>query len=286
MKPLKHLIIGAADNYSWKDIRVWATSLTLSGFQGDIVLIAYRVTPDVLERCMDLGITVIRPEHNEMAELIDYTSHGLPTVSHKLRNFHIWQYLDELDDETYEIVAINDVRDIVYQTKPDIFFDAAIHSTLDESVWMPSENVLFKDEPWNDYMVRSLFGPYVSQKLQDKVTCNSGTVFGTLHAMKQFSLQMYLTERTFKVTGCDQPTMNVLGYTAMPSLTIDVLPHDVGYACQCGTTLDPTKSFPQAGAVPVVKNGVVYTSTDQPYVLVHQYDRVPELKPVIESRFV
>jgi hypothetical protein len=36
---------------------------------------------------------------------------------------------------------------------------------------------------------------------------------------------------------------------------------------------------------PVFKDGIVYTSTGSPFVIVHQYDRVPEWKKFVQEKY-
>jgi hypothetical protein len=62
---MKDLIIGAADNYEWQHVRIWATSIKQSGFEGDVVLLAYRVTEELVRKCQELGIYVVQVDHDE-----------------------------------------------------------------------------------------------------------------------------------------------------------------------------------------------------------------------------
>jgi hypothetical protein len=68
------------------------------------------------------------------------------------------------------------------------------------------------------------------------------------------------------------------------------------WACQAGTTADPSKieSFRPhlLEAEPIFENGLVLTGQDNynykkgtPFVIVHQYDRVPEWKKHVMETF-
>jgi hypothetical protein len=68
------------------------------------------------------------------------------------------------------------------------------------------------------------------------------------------------------------------------------------WACQAGTTVDPSKieSFRPhlLDAEPIFENGLVVTGRDSynykkgtPFVIVHQYDRVPEWKKHVMETF-
>jgi hypothetical protein len=62
-----------------------------------------------------------------------------------------------------------------------------------------------------------------------------------------------------------------------------------GWACQLGTTADPSKveSFKPflLEPLPKLEGDKVVTSEGIEYTIVHQYDRVPEWKKVIEAKY-
>jgi hypothetical protein len=268
---VKDLVIGAADNYTWEMVRGWATSIKSTGFDGDVVLLAYRVSKDLIQNCTDLGIHVVSINHDETAREINHSLGNLPTQSHKLRNFHIWQYLSE--NPNYRMVAVTDTRDILFQTNPTAFFD----NHTEHGIYFPSESILFKDESWNMGMVYNLFGPFVAELLQDKIACNSGTVFGKADSVRELMLNMYLIAKNFGATGADQPTMNVLLHLVKPHNSV-ILSMDSGWACQCGTIFNPELKSSVLEPIPSIQNidgrQIVVNSASIPFVLVHQYDRL------------
>ncbi len=280
----KNLILGAADNYDWPQLRPWAESIRDCGFEGDVVLLAYRVTDEAISRMTDLGILVYQVTHDDEGQPIDHHKGGLPTQTHKLRNFHMWQFLQSCEG-TFDTVVVTDTRDVYFQQNPDPFLNKFAEEHPNK-IAMPSENVLFKNETWNAGMIQRFFGMYVSQMLEDKPTCNSGTFFGPADMMASTMLTMYFIQKNFNATGVDQPTLNFLGYINPHNFM--VLDHNAGWACQCGTTLDPTKQYFRAVQVsfpPRIRDEQVITSDGTPYVICHQYDRVPALKHLIEKRY-
>jgi hypothetical protein len=62
-----------------------------------------------------------------------------------------------------------------------------------------------------------------------------------------------------------------------------------GWACQLGTTADPSKIEQFKPFLleesPKMKDGKVVTSTEKEFSIVHQYDRVPEWKNIIEAKY-
>jgi hypothetical protein len=62
-----------------------------------------------------------------------------------------------------------------------------------------------------------------------------------------------------------------------------------GWACQLGTTADPSKLEQFKPFLlepsPIMVDGEVATSSGNVFTIVHQYDRVPEWKKVIEEKY-
>ena len=64
---------------------------------------------------------------------------------------------------------------------------------------------------------------------------------------------------------------------------------ETGWACQLGTTVDPSKLSQFKPHLlepsPIMEKDVVTTSKGTPYYIVHQYDRVPQWRKVIEEKY-
>lgn len=275
------LILGAADLYTWPQLAPWARSIISSGFSGEVILFSYRINNFVVDELTNLGISVIRAEYDHMAQPIQHTQHDLPTHAHTLRNFHMWQYLC---DTSYDFVVITDTRDVYFQSNPQDFLE---QFRGQHKIYLPSEGIAIEHEAWNTTMINQVFGPYIYNHVKDRPVCNSGTFFGSALMMKEVLLQMYLMAYNAGVTGMDQPILNILAHIDQ-SKRFEIVPHDAGWACQCGVMLDPTKTDRNLPYLldnePIVRDGEVFTSDDKKFVIVHQYDRVPVLDIAISKK--
>lgn len=277
---MKTLIMGATDNYKWAQIKPWALSIKEVEFQGDVVLFVYRGDDELLSEVKNLGFIVIPVNHDDFGQPINHNKDGLPSQCHRMRAFHGWQFLLE-ERHNYNTVIINDTRDVYYQTSIDAFM-----GRMDRKIiYYPLEGVKFKDESWNANMVKSMFGPYVYQTIEHDDVINSGTFFGNPYRMCDILFTIYFMAKTTPMTGSDQPILNML--YSHSDLGV-VLPHDFGWMCQCGATIDPTK--PELTSTvsykPYIrKDGIVVTSDGRPFVGVHQWDRVEDLKHLIEEKY-
>jgi len=274
---MKNLIIGASDNLSWEVLSPWACSLANSGFDGDTVLLLYRC-PDraVLEECKRLNITVKQIHCDENGKPIEHHKGGLYSQSHKLRNFHVWQYL--IENPHYRFVALTDTSDVVFQNNPEDFF--RLYEREPPSVYFPSEAVLIEDEKWVSELILKYFGQTIHEKVKGLVSCNSGTMFGTLHEVRDLMLHMFLVGRSVDAIGIDQPVANVLA-TLLPY--VKRLPMGSGWACHAGTVLDSRVAhYPLVEMRPTMVGGLACFD-GHPFVIFHQYTRIPALAKEIRA---
>jgi hypothetical protein len=91
--------------------------------------------------------------------------------------------------------------------------------------------------------------------------------------------------------GPDQAALNIL-LSLEPYKSITKFnTHEDDWACQCGTTVDPNKIDVFRGnflvkTEPVWRdNDSVYNNKDDKYVLVHQYNRVPEWNEKLRKKY-
>lgn len=272
---MKNVIIGAADLFDWKQIEPWCVSARYSSPNEDIILLLYR-TDDIetiIQKCELLNIIIYSSPLDSWGKPIDHGAAGRHTMAWQMRFFHIWQLLKE--QPQYDYVVTTDTRDVVFQTNP---FDWILDYRPNSSIIGPSEHIAYEDEAWGKDNLLAGYGPYVYENLKKKTICNIGTIAGKADAIADFSLVLYsMSEKRY--TPNDQSSFNVLVNSAF--VNIDVVEHDLGWCCQCGTTMDPlkiNKFRPHLkGEEPIIVHKTVCASDGTPFALVHQWDRVPEL---------
>ena len=86
--------------------------------------------------------------------------------------------------------------------------------------------------------------------------------------------------------GPDQAAYNILLSLKTYRDVTHVSNSEDGWAAQLGTT-GPWHGCgsPLVEAKPILVDDVVCTSEGKPFTIVHQYDRVPEWKKIIESKY-
>lgn len=279
----KDLLLGAADLYGWDKISTWVTSARQSGFSGDIVLLGYRIASSVLENAKNFGVDVYQIDYDSFGNPIVHEGSGIPTQCHQLRFFHAWQFLVE-NHTQYDNVIITDVRDVVFQKNPSEYLSSVL--TDEKPIVVSSEGIRFINEPWNYQNLVFGFGPIIAEQLQQNVAHNVGILAGKSFAMKNLCLSLY-SNTVGRYVPSDQSSFNITLHHGLLTSYVDTNHNDT-WACQCGVVLDPEKAHyiphllePQ----PIIKDGLVYNSKGELFHIVHQWDRVPQLKSVVERRY-
>ena len=278
---MKDLIVGCATNYDWSKLKYWVNSINMSGFEGDKILILMNCDKDTVKKISDSGFSIIAFNQDANGNL----SYNSNMMVHVERFFHIYQLLR---DNEYRYVITTDVKDVVFQRNPSKWLEENLPEGVEDLVFS-SESIKYKDEPWGNQNLLETFGPQIYEDFKNHTIFNVGVLAGHGYAMKDLMMNIFASclHRPIKI--CDQSTFNFL-ISQHPYLkTSKYTKSEDGWACQLGTTADPSK-IEQFRPVllepsPKMEDDKVVTSTGIEYTIVHQYDRVPEWKKIIEAKY-
>jgi len=275
----KDLIVTTiSQNYNWIDIKNWIKSLKNTSYSGDILILAYNFPEehDYFTKLKELGVMILTPKNTYRAEYEeDFIWHSgqvnfsnAHKLIHNVRLFHLWQYFIETQaDLDYNRVIFTDGRDIVFQNNPSEWLD----KYMIKDILVPSEGVLYKNESWNSNNALTNYGPYIYEYiLKESEACNVGTFVCSASICKDLCLTLYLMSNN--IGHADQPSFNILTKTLLKDKCQWVDYNDV-WALQIGTIINNLDNYVK------FENGVISSiKTNQPYCLIHQYDRVPQYK--------
>ena len=269
----KNLIIGAFTNYNYNQLKPWVESIDECGFTGDKVMVvgdASQETVDELEK--------------RNFKIIPMQRMSIPV--HVARFLHIYEYLRE-NWENYEYVVTTDVKDVYFQTDPTKWLEENLGMRYE--LVAGSEGLKYKDEPWGNENLMQTFGPHFHEIFKDNEIYNVGTLGGTSEYIKDLVLNIFLSAINRPIPIVDQAVFNILIQTQPYKDVVKFAQQKDGWACQAGTTVDPSKiEYFRPNLLeeePVFKDGTVYTSTGVPFAIVHQYDRVPEWKAYVREKY-
>lgn len=284
---MKDLIVTTISaNYEWSEIRNWICSLKDSGFTGDILVLAYNfVDTSYLQKLQEMGAIVVTPtidyRGNEETNWIWHSGQVNKDNAHKLihnvRLFHLWLYLDAVDPYEYAYIIFTDSRDVIFQTDPSNILRSYNNYEMFDIV-VPSEGVTYLNQQWNASNMLYNYGGLVLSHMNESTVANVGTFACHCWIARDLLLTMYLMS---KDTGhADQPSFNIL-INGLLSDRVLVVDHNDPWAFQIGARVDRWKED-----CIVTDDGILHPSlTSAPYAIVHQYDRIPELKQMIDKRY-
>jgi hypothetical protein len=283
---MKDLIVTTiSKNYVWTDINNWISSLKKTGYDGDILVLAYNFEEEHkhILKLKEYGVEVLIPNNtfrgSEESNFVWHSGEVNPSNANKLihnvRLFHLWQYFTETEiDSKYNRIIFTDGRDVYFQTNPSEWLDKNMVS----QILVPSEGVLYSDEPWNTNNALVNYGPYVYEYLlKQKTVCNVGTFACKSSICKELCLVLYLMSNN---TGhADQPSFNILVHTLLND-KCQFVNYDNSWALQIGAIVNELEKHTY------MDSDIIYSKeSKEPYCIVHQYDRVPLLKNNADLKF-
>lgn len=282
---MQDLVISAISTYNYDKIKCWVNSLEMTGYSGRKMMIAFNILDETIDELSKHGFDIVlasnnRNKQNNGYEFQENFTYQVPMARH----FFYWLALREVSDIRY---VISTDLDVIFQENPSEWLEKNLG---DKKLNYGCEALKYKDEPWGSGNFYNCFGTALYQHIHNTPIYNAGTMAGELSAFRDFSLNVATT-----IQGIHQnPTPDQAGVNLLLSLEpyksiTKFNDHDTNWACQCGTTVDPTKihDFRQKllSPEPTFDGEYVYNSKGEKYVMVHQYNRVPTWQAAFEKKY-
>jgi len=263
----KNLIIGGYTNYGINQLKPWVISAKeVAGLDNDVVLVAGNTTKETVEWLRGKYVTVV-----PMLQV--------PNVPvHVLRFLSIYDFLKN-NGHKYEYVITTDVKDVYFQADPFKFL-------VDRELVIASEGLKYKDEPWGNENLHQAYGPYVYEHFKDNEIFNVGTFGGKSEYVKDMVFHIFTNGINRPIPICDQAVFNVLLNTQPFK---DIATRTIQWAAELGTIMDPSKIEHFRPNLlcdePIWEDNKLKYSDGLIFPIVHQYDRVPELKKFVQQKY-
>jgi len=261
---MKDLIISAVANYEPNKIHEYIKSIDRCGFSGDKKMVCYNL-PDETVHFLKLhgwecyGFDLNR-QHPHMKRLIDMYS------------------VIKLLDTEYRFIITTDVRDVVFQTNPSDYLE----SNLKKKILVSSENVLYKHESWGEKNIKEGYGELLWEHYKHNPTCNVGVLAGHSKELTELLLLNYLVSQSGNTEHfTDQSSFNFIIGTDLLKDSVQIEGLETNWALQMGTLDNPNLIGMYNESV---KDNIIYHN-DAPYVIVHQYDRIPNINKIITTKY-
>lgn len=284
---MKDLIVGAYTNYNWDVIKYWANSIVRSGFDGHKAMIVMNSDKETVDKLTDLGFSILALGRDNKGNFTHGQQSRFPV--HVERFFHIWRLLQNIE-EPVRYVITTDVKDVVFQRNPSEFISRKMMEKPNAKLIIGSEGMAYQDEPWGNNNLKEAFGPFFHNLYKEYEIYNVGVIAGESQYVKDLCLNIFQMSINRPTPIVDQAVFNFLMWQA-PWRDITLrMAADSDFACHAGTLVDPTKieKFRKnlLAKEPVFDGENVYNGTlGLPYTIVHQWDRVPAWKDMIERKY-
>lgn len=278
---MQDLIIGCSTNYTWDTLKYWVNSINKTSFRGKIVLILMNCDIKTAQKLGNEGVDIIAFGQDENKNLVYKPPHNIPV--HVDRFVHIYEYLCQNKDLRY--VVTTDVKDVIFQKNPIEWLE---NNLGQNQCVFSSESITYQHEPWGDRNLLETFGPYVYDRFKGNEIYNVGVLAGKYEAIKSLALNIFINAINRPIGICDQSVFNFLISQEPYKSTSLYSKSEDSWACQLGTTADPSKINDFRPFLlepsPKIKDNKIVTSSDEEFTIVHQYDRIPHWKKIIEER--
>lgn len=285
---MKDLILGCITNYTFDKIANWVNSIERSGFTGHKVVIAYNVGFDIVDELTKRDFTVVTFNRDDANRRFTYRENFNIVVD---RFYHSWRVLNDIEDQVRYVIA-TDVRDVIFQTNPTEWLDNLSSSELN-TIIASTEGIRYKNEVWGNNNMKLSF-PFIHEYMSNRGIYNAGVMAGKVSTIKDLFLNIYMICANMPHTipgggGPDQAAYNVLlTMTQYENKTRFTNAKDA-WAAQLGTVADPSKINQYRPYLtdfePIIENGEVFNNEGRKYCIVHQYDRLPNLLPLINLKY-
>ena len=283
---MEDIVVGCITGYNFDKIRPWVNSLDTCGFTGTKAMICYDVDYDTVDELVKRKYTILAFGKDEEKRRFKYKEDFSIVVE---RFLHMWYLLKRFKGQ-YRYIITTDVKDVVFQTNPSTWLENNIG---DKEINVACESIRYKDEEWGSHNLMKAFGALIHDHNKDNLIYNAGTISGKFDTMTDLFLNIYmLCNGTSHYTegggGPDQAALNILLNMKPYKDITNFAMSDDGYAAQLGTTGPQIAGKYGSKLVdksPILVDNTVCTSDGTPFAIVHQYDRVPEWKKIIEAKY-
>ena len=261
------IILGCITKYSPEDIKPYVESIDQSGFLGKKVMLVYDVPQQTVDYLKSKGWELYGGELQQHI------------ILQRFRD--VYKLLDNFLDET---IIWTDVKDVIFQQDPTKW----IESNMKKEIMAFSESIKLKDDPWAVVNSGTSF-PMEWEWLQDKTSYCAGTIVGKGIALKDLFIEIYRWSMTSSNQGqlSDQAAYNVLINLNHFKENVQFVNQEEGFVTQLGTVFIKKEEFKNVllEPTPIYIGGIFYNQLDNPFYIVHQYDRNLQIKQLIYEKY-
>lgn len=260
-------LIGSIKHCERNRIDIWVKSALKHCNCQVVLLVLDEVIPNSIAELENYGIQIVH----------------IPTGSETDVNICKWErhikvrdFLKTLEED--DVVLLTDTLDVVFQSDPFKWFI----QNANKDLILTSEGIDHVNEPWNMRSMLTDHKEFVDEVRHLEVI-NSGIMIGRPKAVSNILLHTYITTKGLNPDSADQPAMNVVLLSSYIKEQIQIINSDDNFVVHCAVA-GPTEQFEPWGFIRNYKYGlpilqddlIINEKTNQPFCIIHQYNRVRE----------
>lgn len=285
------LIITALQGYGIEDIRPWVESLKNTGYSGSVLAFKYDDNKEVEDYLTENNISVYK---------------GVPNGLNHVATQRFADYAIALGNEALanvEYVLHTDIRDVIFQEDPTEWIKRGLEK---HHILASAEGITYNHEDWNGDGLQKHFGKEMFDELKNYETLCSGVIAGRKTAIADlfitiFEMSFYsgapdgfndqhfhniAVRKVFSditnIPRADEP------WTANLGTLIAIPMNDPNWSSSPRTVYNSYERFRKGTFVenmlvllPKMVDGKVCNQHNEPYAIVHQYDRYQPWKETL-----
>jgi hypothetical protein len=268
------VVLTAIANYGIHDIKPFVCSLNKSGYTGKKIAVIYNLDKMTIDFLKINGWELYKGQLNEHVILqrfkdINYLLNNILPIN-----------------EDIPILWL-DIKDVIFQRNPEDWLVTNV--TQENPLLAFSECVKLGDDDWATVNCGTSF-PDEWDTLKHNISYCAGTIAGLKKNISILFADIYELSKLGKNKSqlADQAAFNVLLRSEKFNGITNFVEQASGFVTNLGTVLIKKDFFGDKllEATPIISGKTVINSeTNQPFYIVHQYDRSPELKEVIINAY-
>jgi hypothetical protein len=274
---MKNAVISFAHSYNPEDVAPWINSLRMTSFDGDVIVLNFGLPQATIDFLQSKNVIIYDCQLNGHHIVVE--------------RFIVMYSL--LKESEYDSILSTDMKDVIFQHNPFYIDTEYLPDGFKYKPFMvSSEAIKYKDEDWGRNNLQVCYGEELYETMKDRTIYNAGVICGKNHWVSDLFFHVYM----WSMVGIkndpqpDQAALNLILNTNPFYQLTHFLPSHHPWCCNLGTTLADAVVQKYSGKIdliPTIQDGQVYTSNSKKYrySIVHQWDRVAALKPIILEKY-
>jgi hypothetical protein len=263
---MKYTIVGCITKYNVTDIKPYVESIEQSGFKGEKLMLVYDVSKEVVDYLTKKEWLIVQSELQEHI------------ILQRFRDMYALLHQYETD-----VIIWTDVKDVIFQKDPIEWLD----KHMNKNILAFSECVHLKDDPWACVNSGTTFPMEWEFGMKEQISYCAGTIVGKKEAIRDLFIDIY---RWSKTTANPQQLSDQAAYNILLRLdhykhSVEFVEQERGFITQLGTVWVNKDKFPITEPTPIYKDGKFYNQNGDEFYIVHQYDRIEQIKREMYERY-